>query len=54
MKEQYVIVIGNPVDGIKLQGPFASQEDAIDFATEEPVVNDSWWITKLYSPSEEI
>lgn len=52
MKEQYVIVIGNPVDGIKLQGPFSSQEDAITFALLAAV--DSWWVTKLYTPSEEI
>ena len=54
MKEQYVIVIGNPVDGIKLQGPFTSQEEAIAFAEEELAVVDSWWVTKLYAPSEEI
>lgn len=48
--EQWVVVLGNPVDGFNFVGPFADFEAASDRADAED--NSDWWITKLIPPEE--
>jgi len=48
MKQKYVVVIGNPFDGLGIHGPFPSREEAEEWA--EDAQND-WWIVELYDPT---
>lgn len=41
--ERCVLLVGDPVDGITLYGPFDNSEDAGDYA-EQFHGNDTWWI----------
>ena len=42
----YVLVIGNPIDGLEFVGPFASSENARVYASRE----DEYWIDELKDP----
>lgn len=44
---QFVIVIGNPIDGISLYGPFDDIEEAHEWAENN---SDEWWCAMLYEP----
>ena len=46
---QYVVISGNPVDGIVLHGPFIDGEQANGWA-DEHLNNASWWVTTLEDP----
>lgn len=41
----YALVIGNPIDGIQLFGPFETMEEAHEFGTSN---FDEWWATVIY------
>jgi hypothetical protein len=42
----HVVLVGNPLDGIAVFGPFNTYDEALDWA--EGNANDGeWWITKL-------
>lgn len=43
----YVIIKGNPVDGIEVFGPFEDSEAGVTFA-ENNFQGDDYWITELY------
>ena len=43
---QYVVVNGSPLDGLLISGPFASTEDATDWADTE-VYSKDWWVGQL-------
>ncbi len=47
----YVVIIGNPVDGVTLHGPFGDPEDAAAWA--EWHANDNWMLAELKEPKEE-
>ena len=44
-----VIMYGNPVDGIKIVGPFASSEEAINYG-DEALSDTEWWLTSIQRP----
>lgn len=46
MKNQYVLLIGNPVDGVSIVGPFVDTENATEHA-EARFKNSEWWIAVL-------
>ena len=51
-KNQYVVVFGNPFDGMELYGPFDAPTDGTVWATEveRQVADQSWWVVKLERP----
>lgn len=46
----HVLCVGNPFDGIRIYGPFATGEEANEFADEQKLGD--WWAVPLLSPSE--
>lgn len=42
----WVLIVGNPFDGLRVFGPFDST-DEIDGYTEEHHAHDEWWVVKL-------
>ena len=46
--EQYVIVVGNPVDGLSFIGPYTERKDAED---ECESIQQDWWIAPMELPS---
>lgn len=42
----YVILCGNPVDGIQVHGPFYISDEAHEWA-EIALKNETWWVTDL-------
>jgi hypothetical protein len=49
MPEQaaYVVLVGNPVDGFNVVGPFKTKRDAEGFCYG---AEDSWWVTVMERP----
>lgn len=47
----YIIVFGNPVDGIDFVGTFNDHDEATGHA-ETFLRNEEWWIAKLQSAAE--
>lgn len=48
---KYIIVRGNPVDGLSFIGPFDTASEAIEGAQGLDAITDDWWITELNAPS---
>ena len=49
----YVLIVGNPFDGLRAIGPFDDPDDiGLDFAPDL-FPNDPWWIIKLEKPHNE-
>lgn len=49
-KDQFILVIGNPIDGLGFEGPFDSEHAATDYAEERLRVE--WWVAGLNVPGE--
>ena len=47
----YVIVVGNPIDGINLIGPFTDVDEPNEYA--ERHVRDEWWVVEVRQPEKE-
>jgi hypothetical protein len=48
--DQYVVVVGNPIDGIMIYGyPFITGEEASEWA-ELHIRTEPYWVTRLVSP----
>jgi hypothetical protein len=47
MDKKYILIYGNPVDGLKFEGPFDTFDDAEEEASWH---NDTWWIVDLIEP----
>jgi hypothetical protein len=46
-----VLVIGDPVGGIRIVGPFATAQWAADYAERHPALrNVTWWVTEIAKP----
>ncbi len=43
----YVIVVGNPIDGIDIYGPFDRRLDANDWATENVPEEHDWFVVGI-------
>lgn len=48
MGEKYIIVRGNPVDGLDFTGPFNDPETANNYAESDKI--SEYWIANIYSP----
>jgi hypothetical protein len=48
----HVVLVGNPVDGLTIYGPFTTGEDANDWA-DSNVKNEDWWAAPLASSATE-
>ena len=46
----FVILYGNPVDGMSIIGPFPTSEDANGHAEDTLNGNGEWWVVELESP----
>ena len=42
---KYLLVVGNPIDGLKFHGPFTTRHDAIKWA--EDYIKDEWRIAQF-------
>jgi hypothetical protein len=49
MEKKYVIILGNPVDGIVIFGPFDGPLEAVNWA-EMQMRGNTWWVTELKEP----
>ncbi|KKM23346.1 hypothetical protein LCGC14_1616170 [marine sediment metagenome] len=45
----YVLVVGNPFDGLDLVGPFEDPDEASVWAVDE-YKNDTWWVMEVTLP----
>ena len=60
--KQYILVIGNPINGFRFVGPFGNPINgfrfvspfatADDAAEPEQDIDDDWWIAELESPND--
>ena len=50
MDSEWVVILGNPVDGFNIVGPFKNHMDAMTWA--EAICGD-WWITTLEDPDDD-
>jgi hypothetical protein len=48
----YIIVTGNPIEGLTFTGPFLIREDAIEYAQRMLPSWEYWWIGELYEKKE--
>lgn len=49
----HVVLVGDPVDGIFIYGPFMCPEDAIDWAEHDRCSKtETWWVTEIHEPCE--
>lgn len=46
---KYVVLVGNPIDGMGVFGPFDSVEKAIEWANSN--TEDTWFVTQLHDPA---
>ena len=47
----YIIVVGNPIDGTNMFGPFNTSEDALWYG-ENNYVDEDWWMVELITPED--
>jgi hypothetical protein len=47
---KYVVVVGNPFDGMAIHGPFDEIEDANQYG--EYTNEDYWWVLELVTPED--
>lgn len=45
----HIIIVGNPIDGFKVYGPFESGDEAINWASHT-VDDEHWSLAWLWSP----
>jgi hypothetical protein len=51
MDNKYIILYGNPVDGISFEGPFDEFEDAEAHTLSH---DNDWWIAELINPDHDV
>lgn len=44
----FVVIVGNPIDGLLLYGPFNEKNTAADWASDN--VGADWWIAAVSPP----
>jgi hypothetical protein len=49
MNNNFILIIGNPIDGFHHYGPFETHEDALE-AAESNEYGHEWWIAPLKTP----
>jgi hypothetical protein len=48
----FVIVAGNPIDGLSLYGNFKTAIEASEAASHDKTMPPEWWIAPVYSMGE--
>lgn len=48
----HVLLVGNPIDGFRVIGPFKTADHAIEAGEGPSSVGDDWWIAPLEAPEE--
>ncbi len=48
----HIVIIGNPIDGFSIIGPFSTFDEAVEWASTDLASNEPWWAMKLESPSD--
>lgn len=48
----YLIIVGNPLDGLNIFGPFDTQEDALWYG-ENNHQGEDWWYAETIDPDGE-
>lgn len=51
MAEKFLVITGNPVDGLFFYGPFDDRESAVDWAETEQS-DMEYWVSDLHTPVE--
>lgn len=51
MSDLYVVLTGNPIDGLSVYGPFEDAEAANEFA-DGCLRGNEWWSVTLHAPEE--
>lgn len=46
----YIIVIGNPIDGLRFIGPFTDGDPGTPNEYAERHVHDEWWVVEIEAP----
>jgi len=44
----FVIVAGNPIDGLSIYGTFATASEACEAATYDKTMPPDWWVAPVY------
>jgi hypothetical protein len=44
----FCIIVGDPIDGITVHGPFFDSDDAVEWA-ERFTSDQHWWVTEIHS-----
>lgn len=48
----WIIIAGNPVDGLNFIGPFQTSEEAHEYADwDQYLKNQDWWVVDLIPPT---
>ena len=42
----HIVAVGNPIDGLRFYGPFATSDEAIEWA-EKNFAHTEWWVAPL-------
>jgi hypothetical protein len=45
----YILIVGNPIDGLSVIGPFELHDDAINYG-ETFGQGEDWWVTGMSNP----
>ena len=45
---KFIVMSGNPIDGLQFTGPFSSTDDAVAWAEE--LCKTDWWVVPLEVP----
>lgn len=54
MTEKYTLMMGNPVDGVTLEGIFESSEEAANYAECHKFIRDGdWWVVRIEPRDDE-
>jgi hypothetical protein len=46
---EYCVVTGTPIEGFEVTGPFNSDDEASEWASE---LADAWWVMRLNPPED--
>jgi hypothetical protein len=50
---KYIVVSGNPIDGLAFHGPFENKGDAMVWADENVSIEYDWWLAVLNTVKDE-
>lgn len=45
----HILMVGNPLDGVQIYGPFDDEAEALAYG-ERYFRNDTWWVPRLIEP----